>query len=167
MLVISSATLASKPRLVFKPWMHEVSMVEFCSWCWGAHCSHSSSTLSQQAQPGKGIFNAGDAVRQLLHISTKLLTEGQRSGILQVRAADLDDLVESLRLRVEGISQRSQGRDEILADLENGSNVHDGGESVVRALAHVNVVVGVDWFLGAKFTAQDLDRPVRNDLPNS
>lgn len=69
-----------------------------------------------------------------------------------MRATDLNDLVESLRLSVEGISQLSQGRDEILADLKDCSNVHGGGEGVIRALAHVNVVIGMDWLLRAEFT---------------
>ena len=131
------------------------------------HRSYSSSTLRKQAQPGKSILNTGDPVRELLHVSTKLLTKGQRSGILQVRTTDLDDLVESLRLGVEGISQLSQGRYEILTNLEDGSNVHGGRESVIGALAHVNVIIGVDWLLRAQFAAQDLDCPVRDDLPNS
>lgn len=83
-----------------------------------------------------------------------------------MRAADLNDLVEGLRLSIDGISQLSQGRDEILADLKNGSNVHGGREGIVGALAHVNVIVGVDWLLRTKFTTKDLNCPVRNNLQN-
>ena len=78
---------------------------------------------------------------------------------------DLDDIFESLRLRVQGISQPNQGRNEILADFKDGGNVHSGGESIIRTLAHVDVVIGVDRLLRAEFATEDLNRPVRNDLP--
>ena len=81
-----------------------------------------------------------------------------------MRATDLDDLVESLCLSVERISQLGQGRDEILADLKDGSNVHGSREGVVGALAHVNVVIGMDWLLGTEFATKDLNCPIRNNL---
>ena len=132
----------------------------------GTHRPHSSATLSEQAQPGKSVLDTGDPVGELLDVSAEFLTKGQRSSILQVRTTDLDDLVESLCLGVEGISQLGQGRDEILADLKDGSNVHGSREGIVRALAHVNVVIGMDWLLRTEFTTKDLNCPVRNNLQN-
>jgi hypothetical protein len=167
-LETSSATLTSKPRLVFKPWMYKISTGPDLTFITeGTHRPHSSATLSEQAQPGKSALDTGNPIGELLDVSAEFLTEGQRSGILQVRTTDLYDLVESLCLSIEGISQLSQGRDEILADLKDGSNVHGGREGVVGALAHVNVVIGVDWLLRTEFTTEDLDRPVRNDLQST
>ena len=130
----------------------------------GTHRPDSSAALSEQTQPGKSIFDTGNAVGELLHVSAEFLTECQRSGILQVRTTDLNDLIESLRLSIERISQLGQGRDEILADFKDGSNVHDSGEGIVGALAHVNMVIGMDWLLRAEFATKDLNCPVRNDL---
>ena len=167
-LEISSAIFTSKPRLVFNPCVCKINIgSDLTIRTEGTHRPHSSATLSEQAQPGENIFHTGDAVGELLHVSAKFLTEGQRSGILQVCTADLDDLFESLRLSVESISQLGQGRDEILANLKDGSNVHGGGEGIIRALAHVDMIIGVDWLLRAEFATKDLDCPVRNDLQSS
>ena len=84
-----------------------------------------------------------------------------------MRTTDLDYIFESLGLRIEGIPQFSQGRNEVLADLKNGSNMHDGWESIVRALAHVNMVIWMDWLLRAELATEDLNCPIRNDLANS
>lgn len=115
----------------------------------GTHSAYCSAALSQQAQPREGIFDSGNAVCELLHVSTEFLAEGQRSGVLQVRSTNLDDLFESLRLRVHGIPQLSQSRDEVPADLEDCSDMHCSREGVIRALAHVNVVVWMHRLLGA------------------
>jgi hypothetical protein len=58
----------------------------------------SDSTLSEQVQPGESVLNTGDAIRKLLRISVELLTESQRSGILQVRTADLNILSKAFTL---------------------------------------------------------------------
>ena len=166
-LVISSATLTSKPRLVFKPCVCKISTKSSLAHrTEGTHRPHSGATLGEQAQPGKSILNTGNAIGELLHVSAEFLAESERSGILQMRAADLDDLVEGLRLGIESISQLGQGRDEILADLKDGSNVHGSREGIIGALAHVNVIVGMDWLLRTKFTTEDLNCPVRNNLQN-
>ena len=130
------------------------------------HSPYRRPALSKQAQPGKSVLDPSNAVRELLYVPAELLTEGQRGGVLQVRTTDLDDLFESLGLRVQSISQLSQSRNEVLANLNDGGNMHDGGEGVVRALAHVNVVIRVDWLFGTEFTSEHLDCPVRNDLTN-
>jgi hypothetical protein len=44
------------------------------------------------------------------------------------------------------------------------SEVYRRGDDVVRGLAHVDVVVGVDRLPGAELAAPDLDRAVRDDL---
>ena len=51
-----------------------------------------------------------------------------------------------------------------LLELDNGSDVHNGGEGVVGGGGHVNVVVGVDGLLGAHGATQDLNGTVGDDL---
>jgi hypothetical protein len=124
----------------------------------------SGTTLSEVAQTGESGLDTQNTVLELSNVARELLAEGQGSGILQVGAADLDDLVESLLLLVHGILEALQGREELLLELENGGNVHGGGEGVVGRGGHVDVVVGVDGLLGAHVAAQHLDGAVGDDL---
>ena len=122
------------------------------------------TTLSEVAQTGESGLDTQNTVLELSNVARELLAEGQGSGILQVGTANLDDLVESLLLLVHGVLEALQGREELLLDLENGSNVHGGREGVVGRGGHVDVVVGVDRLLGAHLTAQNLDGAVGDDL---
>lgn len=49
----------------------------------------SGATLSEVAQARKNVLDAFDRVRNLLDVSTELLTESQRGGILQ-RSVEYD-----------------------------------------------------------------------------
>ena len=42
--------------------------------------------------------------------------------------------------------------------------MHDGREAIVGRGGHVDVIIGVDGFLGAHGAAQDLNGTVRDDL---
>ena len=97
-------------------------------------------------------------------------------------AADLDDVLEFLRLDFESVAELGQSGNERPVNLGNRGNVHRSRETkllvnarlpllkygghirVVTALAHVDVVIGVDGLLGAKLAAEDLDGAVRDDL---
>lgn len=80
--------------------------------------------------------------------------------------ANLDDLLERLRLRIQRVAQLGESRDEGSAELRHSGDVHHSGEPgsssiadarkaqrvlgdvrVITALAHVNMVVGVNRFL--------------------
>jgi hypothetical protein len=63
-----------------------------------------------------------------------------------------------------GVAQRAHFRDQPLDQLARRGDVHRGGERVVRRLAHVDVVVGMDRVLAAHLAAGELDRAVRNHL---
>jgi hypothetical protein len=123
-----------------------------------------STTLGQHAQTGKSRLDTLNAVLELSNVARELLAKGQRSGILQVSATNLDDLLELLLLGLEGVLEGDQGRKERLLEIENSSNVHDSGEGVVGRGAHVDVVVGVDGLLAAHGAAQDLNGAVGDDL---
>lgn len=94
--------------------------------------SNGSTTLCEEAEAGENIFDAFDAVRDLLHVTTKFLAKGKRRRVLQVSASDFDDVVESLGLRVQRVTEFSESRDEVVAELGDGSDVHGSGETNVH-----------------------------------
>lgn len=122
------------------------------------------TTLGQHAQAGKGRLDTLNAVLKLGNVAGELLAKGQGSGVLQVGAADLDDLLELLALGLEGVLEGDERGQERLLDVENGGNVHDSGEGVVGGGTHVDVVVGVDGLLAAHLAAEDLNGAVGDDL---
>jgi hypothetical protein len=126
--------------------------------------THGGTTLGQHTQAGKGRLDTLNTVLELGNVAGELLAKGQGSSILQVSAADLDDLLEGLALGLEGILEGDQGRQERLLEVQNSGNVHDSGESVVGRSAHVDVVIGVDRLLAAHGAAKNLNGAVGDDL---
>jgi hypothetical protein len=122
------------------------------------------TTLGQHAQARKGRLDTLNAVLKLSNVAGELLAKGQGSGILQVGAADLDDLLEGLALGLEGVLEGDQGRQERLLKVQNSGNVHDSREGVVGRGAHVDVVVGVDGLLASHGAAKNLNGAVGDDL---
>lgn len=74
--------------------------------------------------------------------------------------ANLDDLVEACGLLGHGILEAAKSGEELLLNLENGGNVHGGGEGVVGRSRHVDVVVGVDRLLGTHGASENLNGTV-------
>jgi hypothetical protein len=100
----------------------------------------------------------------LRHPAIDDLAERDRRRILQVGATDHDDVVEGARLRQQCAAERlDRGQQPIHEDLYAG-DVHHGGERVVRRLPHVDVIVGVDWTLGAEPRTRLLVREVGDHL---
>lgn len=126
--------------------------------------TNSGTTLGKKLQAGEGSLDTLNTVGKLGGIAGELLTESQRGGVLQVCSANLDDVAESLHFLFERSMQASQAREELLGDLDGGSNVHDTGESVVGGGAHVDMVVGVDRLLGSHLTTEHLNGTVRDNL---
>ena len=81
-----------------------------------------------------------------------------------MRAADLDDMGKFLRLGVKRRMQVAKRGEEVVDDPLGAGDVHGGRIGVVRRLAHVDVVVGMDRLLRAHHAAQHLDRAVGNHL---
>ena len=93
------------------------------------------------AQPGEGVV-------RLLRVARELLAEADRHRVLQVGAADLDHVVELLRLAVERRRQRAAAPgSRISLDRQVGGDVDGGRDDVVARLPGVDVVVGVDRLL--------------------
>lgn len=124
------------------------------------------AALGEQAQVGKRGLDARDAEVELGDVAGEFLGEGEGRGVLEMGAADLDNLLgfELDDLGLQGIAEGADGGDELLLDLEDGGDVHHGREGVVGRGGHVDVVVGVDGLLRAHGAAEDLDRTVRDDF---
>ena len=91
-----------------------------------------------------------DRQLQLPGQAADLLAERQRRGVGQMRAADLENLLPRGGLFAPAPRRIVQGGDEPLVDRHGRGHVNRRGKHVVRALAHVDVVVGMDRLLGAK-----------------
>lgn len=126
----------------------------------------SGTTLGQKLQVGQGTLDTLDTKVKLGNIAGEFLSQGERSSILQVRTSNLDDLLgfKVVYLCLKSGSKAVESGQQITLELENGGDVHDGGEGVVGGGASVDVVVGVDGRLGAHLAAQDLDSTVGDDL---
>ncbi len=94
-------------------------------------CADGSASLSNLKDVLKSLLDPLESIFELSNIATELLTKGQRSGILSVGTADLDDVLELLTLLVERADEVLQAGDQALIDLENGCHVHHCGEAVI------------------------------------
>ena len=106
-----------------------------------------SGRRSPQRQLGellRGVPEALDAARHLRGVAAELLPQPHRGGVHQVGAPRLEHAVEGLRLVREQRPQVLQRRDQLLLDGGARGDVDGGRDDVVRRLAEVDVVVGVD-----------------------
>ena len=120
----------------------------------------SRAALGELHQHRQGHLQALDAVLDLLGIAGKLLAERHGRGVLGVRAADLDDVGPRLRLGIEGAVQMLQCREQPTRHLLGTGDVHGGRERIVRRLAHVHVIIGMDRLLRALLTTEHLDAAI-------
>ena len=51
-----------------------------------------------------------------------------------------------------------------MCDLLGAGNMHRGRECIIRALAHIAMIIGVDRAFRADLTAQDLNRPIGDNF---
>lgn len=120
--------------------------------------ANSSATLCQLHEAWQSVLNALHGILDLLHsgaggvstvvplatllvlppkylgIATKLLAEGQGGSILGVRASNLDNVFELVRLGKQRSMQLLQARDGDSGQLHGSGNVHASGEGVVGGL---------------------------------
>ena len=122
------------------------------------------AALRQGVEAGQGRLDARDAERDLRRVAGELLAEGNRRRVLQVRAADLDDVGEGFGLVVEGAVQVAKRRQEAVVDLARRGDVHGGRKRVVRGLAGIDVVVRVHGRLAAALAAEPLVGEAGDDL---
>ncbi|MNQ75696.1 hypothetical protein D3C85_905000 [compost metagenome] len=94
----------------------------------------------------------------------ELLAQGEGGGVLQVGAANLDDVIEGGGLAGERALERDQGRQQLARDGGDGRQVHGAGEDVVARLALVHLVVGVHQPRLPARAAEQLAGAVRQHL---
>jgi hypothetical protein len=128
--------------------------------------TNSSTALGEKSQIRQRALNTLDAEVELSNVAGELLGESKRGSVLEMSSADLDDLLglEVVNLLLESIPQTTESRQELTLNVEDGSDVHNGGESVVGRGTAVDVVVGVDGLLAAHGTAEDLNSTVGDNL---
>ncbi len=97
-------------------------------------------------------------------VARELLAQRQRRRILRVGPANLDDAVEFFDLLLQRAVQLLQPRQQHVPCGHCGGDMHGGGESVVRRLAHVAVIVRVHRVFRADGTTHQFDRAIGNDL---
>ena len=110
------------------------------------------------------LAHDAEAVVELGHPAADLLAERDRRRVLQVRAADLDDVGVRLGLGRQRVAQLPDRRQQHVLELLDHRDVHRGREGVVGRLPAVDVVVRVDRLLRAQLAAGQLDGAVRDDL---
>ena len=88
----------------------------------------------------------GDKLRD---IARKFLAQRQRRRVLQMGAADLDDIMPAAGLGGERVGEFGKRREQPNRRFDGDRDVQRGRETVVRRLAHVDMVVGVDRRLAA------------------
>ena len=91
-----------------------------------------------------GGTGSPDRFLDLARVAAELLAEPDRRRVLEVGPAGLDDRPELLGLGGERRVEPLEGRDQLLLDRHRGRELERRRDRVVRALAAVDVVVGVD-----------------------
>ena len=97
--------------------------------------------------------------------AAKLLPDGERRGILQMRAADFHHVGELLGLGVDGVVARSlHCRNQRAVHALGSRDVHGRGKRVVGRLRHVDVIVGMNGLFAAHHAAGKLDGAIGDDF---
>src|SRR5215471_14370067 len=96
-----------------------------------AHGRTADGELVESGQRGE---DGGEAPVEHGHPARNLLTQGQRCRILEMRAADLDDIDVRTGFFVQHVAQLLHGREKPTVDLADRSQMHGGRERVVRRL---------------------------------
>ena len=100
--------------------------------------------IASCSSPSAACSSSAIASSQRAGVARPLLADGQRGGVLQVGAADLDDVGPLLGLGRRWRRAAAGARGSCCAvDHRVRGDVHRGRERVVGRLAHVDVVVGV------------------------
>ena len=118
--------------------------------------AHRRAAQRQLAHVRQRRLDVRPRVRELRRIAGELLAERQRRRVLQMRAADLDDVGKGLGLRRQRRLERGQRRQQAARHRLGRGDVHRRREDVVRRLPAVDVVVGMHEPALAARPAEDL-----------
>src|SRR5262245_55181653 len=126
--------------------------------------SDRSASDGQTIQPLKGLPDQRQRVLKLRGVAGPLLAHRERRRVLKVCAPDLNDIHPLARFRLDGVRQGSHCGNEAIAEFEHSRDVHGRWKRVVGRLAHIHVVIRVNWALAAEYATYELDRPIADDL---
>ena len=122
------------------------------------------AALGQVVQTRQTPLNALDAKAHLLGIPAEYLAECDRSGVLHVSAASLDDVLELNRFGRERLVKLLHGWQQASVDFDCGGNVHATWKGIIARLASVDVIVWMHGLFGSHFTSQHFDCTIRDYL---
>src|SRR6266480_2535495 len=126
--------------------------------------SHCSPAQRQFQQYIPSLLCPLDPVTDHTRVATKLLTQSNRDSVLKVGPTCFDDIVKLSRLPLKSLSQDTQAWQKFANNLFRRRNVNRRWEDVVRRLAHVHVVIRVNYRLVPSLPPEMLDRAIRDDL---
>ena len=126
-------------------------------------CAHRGAADGEIVKPFGGHLEALDVALQKACPAGKLLPHGERSGVLQVGAANLHNILKFLCFGVNCIMYFFNCRNEPLHGRRR-RNVHGCREGVVGRLRHIHVVVGVYGIFRAEDSARDFNGAIGDDL---
>lgn len=72
--------------------------------------TNGGTTLSNFVDILQGLLDTHMAITKLVHITREFLTKSQRSGILSMGSADLDNIIELSSLSIKHVSKSSKLR---------------------------------------------------------
>ena len=140
--------------------VHHAVQIALCGVDAGADGRRAQIQLEQLVAAAQ---NAHGAAAQRVGVGLELLTGEHGHRVLELGAAQLDDMGVFLGLALQRRDEPVQ-RLQQLAGQPDGRQLARGGEHVVGGLSHVHMVVGMHERIIAFFTAQKLDGAVGNYL---
>ena len=118
----------------------------------------------------ESLEDLGLAVVEHRNVAGEFLAKRQRRGVLEMRTASLDDVLEGFNAGLQRAAQTIDSGDQQLLNFTHSHDVQSGRERIVRGLAAVHVVVRVNEVflllvsLVAEVAAEDFGGAVRDDF---
>ena len=122
------------------------------------------AALGELEDARQGQLDPGHPIRHQSGIARKFLPQRQRRRILRVGTPDLDDIVPSVGLILKIGPHRFESGQKAVRHHPRRRDVKRAGEGVVRGLAHIDVIVGMDRRLVAARAAQSFAGDIRDHL---
>ena len=124
-------------------------------------CSDRGSAESELGQRGDRELQQLDVSLKARPPAGNLLAELYRGSVLKMSTTRLDDVVILLLKALKGGDELLDCRDQLVLNRDDSRNVHSGRESIVRRLAHIDVVVRVSQLPAGDLVSARADDLVR------
>src|SRR5208282_2738076 len=133
----------------------------------GMRVEPSANSGAADGEIVEAVEGHGDAAAvavEQIDVAGKFLADGERRGVLQMRAADFHDAGKLFALGVKRVAKFFYGGEKFLPRLRGGGDVHGSGKRVVRGLRHIYVVIRVDGLFAAHRAAGNFDGAIGDDF---